>query len=198
MKSALREALLIACVGMLLALAANALSPRGVNLSRDYFPPIAPLAQSASAAVETNAPPQTNALALRLAAKGLQLISVERVAELMNDPRAQTGGVIFIDARNDRAYKEGHLPGAYQLDYYKPAQYLPEVLPASLVAELIVIYCNGGECEDSEFTAQFLTSAGVPAQKLFVFGGGFHEWKTRGLPLETGERGSGTEREGAK
>jgi rhodanese-related sulfurtransferase len=54
-----------------------------------------------------------------------------------------------------------------------------------------VVYCNGGECEDSEFAAIMLRDAGVPREMLFVFAGGIVEWKAAGLPVETGPRGSG-------
>jgi rhodanese-related sulfurtransferase len=49
----------------------------------------------------------------------------------------------------------------------------------------------GGECEDAEYTALLLRDAGIPAQKLFVYGGGFDDWAASHLPLEQGDRNSG-------
>jgi rhodanese-related sulfurtransferase len=55
----------------------------------------------------------------------------------------------------------------------------------------VVVYCSGGECEDSEFAAIMLRDAGVPRDILFVYAGGILEWKATGLPVETGARLSG-------
>ncbi|HWH72296.1 MAG TPA: rhodanese-like domain-containing protein, partial [Candidatus Sulfotelmatobacter sp.] len=55
----------------------------------------------------------------------------------------------------------------------------------------IVVYCNGGNCEDSELAATMLRDAGIPKDKLLVYGGGMTEWTTNGLPVELGQRKSG-------
>ena len=98
---------------------------------------------------------------------------------------------MFIDARNDEHYQEGHIPGAYQFDHYRAAQYFATVLPVCQAADQVVVYCTGGHCEDSEFAALFLRDAGIPAAKLLVYGGGITEWTANGLPIEVGARKSG-------
>jgi rhodanese-related sulfurtransferase len=55
----------------------------------------------------------------------------------------------------------------------------------------VVVYCNGGECEDSEFAAIMLRDAGVPREALFIYAGGITEWKAQRLPMEAGARRSG-------
>ena len=98
---------------------------------------------------------------------------------------------VFIDARDDRHYEEGHVPGAYQFDRYYPEKHLPAVLPACLTAMKVVVYCTGGSCEDSEFAALALKEAGVPQDRLLVYAGGMTEWGANGWPVEAGERQSG-------
>jgi rhodanese-related sulfurtransferase len=105
------------------------------------------------------------------------------------------GLVLFVDARDDRHFQEGHIPGAHQLDHFRPENYLSAVLAVCTSAEKIVVYCNGGDCEDSEFTAIMLTQAGVPADRLFIYAGGISEWKQHGEPVELGARGSGVMKE---
>jgi rhodanese-related sulfurtransferase len=192
------EAVLVVVVGAVIGFAANALSPRGLNLSRDYFP-------DALASTNTTVhPPGTNVmdaaeanpLAARLAAQGLNLATHADVTQVFSDPKYQQGLFIIIDARKDEVYREGHIPGACQLDYYRPENHLPSVLPAAQIAEEIIVYCKGGQCEDSEFIARLLASAGIPASKIFVYGEGFDEWANRGMPIETGEKGSGLIRGG--
>jgi rhodanese-related sulfurtransferase len=189
---------LVALAGLVLAFIANALSPRGLALSRNYFPGqtngavAAPLiAPSPPAADGTNPASAAQLLAARLEEKGLHIADSNRVARLVHDPRYQQELVVFVDARDDEHYQAGHVPGAFQLDPFRPEQYLPAVLPACQSAEEIVVYCNGGDCEDSEFAAITLRDAGIAPQKLWVYPGGFAEWTTNNLPVEIGARNSG-------
>lgn len=127
----------------------------------------------------------------QLQAEGIQLAGSNQVLQLFQDPRAQQGLVLFVDARNDAKYQAGHIPGAYQLDFYYPEKYLGTVLPLCQVAEQVVIYCYGGDCVDSARTAELLSSAGIPKTKLQVYTGGISEWQANRLQVEVGERGSG-------
>lgn len=102
---------------------------------------------------------------------------------------------MFLDARDEAHYQAGHIPGAHLFDHYRAPNYLPTVLPVCLVAETILVYCNGGDCEDSEFAAVTLREVGVPGDKLGVLVGGFQQWETNGLPVELGVRNSGQLRE---
>jgi len=206
-KRVLLEAVLVAALGTAMALVANGLSPRGLKLTRDYFPgsnrfgSSAPPATNSAKGVEGASPAQPSAAEMaltRLREKGLQIVDCKQAQELYNDPRFAQGAVIFIDARNDEHYQKGHIPGAWQFDRYHPENYLAAVLPVCQLAQQVVVYCAGGDCEDSEFAALFLRdSAQVPGEKLFVFTGGWNEWTERALPVETGGRNSG-QRGGSK
>ena len=97
----------------------------------------------------------------------------------------------LIDARHLANYRESHIPGAYLYDRYDKGADPSQLLAAAGVAERIIVYCNGGSCEDSEFAAMDLRQMGIDAAKLFVFVGGISEWKRSGGPLEAGDRASG-------
>jgi rhodanese-related sulfurtransferase len=192
-----REALLVLVGGILLGLVANLLSPRGLNLRRDYFEKAAPVQRGTQAAgtgipltrsVQTNASPDTAAAAGRTL-DGFQVIAAEEVFRLIGDPRYAQRLVILIDARDDRHYQQAHIPGALQFDRYYPEKYLPAVLPSALNAEQVIVYCNGGRCEDSELAANALKEAGVPAERIYIFAGGITEWQSKQWPVE---QGSGT------
>ncbi len=197
--SILLEACLVAVIGAGVSLAANQFSPRGLKLSRNYYPTGAPqtTAPVAVAPPATNASPATaepsaaSLLSERLRGKGLQEISRPDVEKLSRDPRLLAGIIVMIDARDPEHFQAGHIPGAYELDPYHPELQLPVVLPACQIAEQIVVYCTGGECEDADTAALLLRDAGVPAKKIFVYGGGFDEWHGARLPLERGDRNSG-------
>jgi rhodanese-related sulfurtransferase len=191
-KQLLREALLVGTAGVLVAFAANALSPRGLKLSRNYSPGGA-LAGSRmpGSGSNSNGSPSTEILAQQFRAEGLQLADSNLVAKLFGTVGNGQSQVVFVDARDDEHYQAGHIPGAFQLDHYHPEPYLPAVLPVCQVAEKIIVYCKGGSCEDSEQTAIFLRDAGVPKERLFVYAGGFDEWTSNHMPVQTGQREGG-------
>jgi rhodanese-related sulfurtransferase len=143
------------------------------------------------AQASTNQEPILNDVDQRLKDKGLQPASRARALELFHDPRYQEGRIVFVDARNGEHYEEGHIPGALQLDPYHPEQQMSGVLTACQAAEEVVVYCAGGDCEDADTTAILLREAGVPNQKLFVYGGGYTDWTENNLPVEQGARNSG-------
>ena len=194
-KRVLLEALAVAVIGAILAFLANGLSPRGVKLARDYGPlrmlPAPSGTNTAVKPVGTNAPSAEETLAAALKAQGLQLAGSNQVLQLFRDPGLEQGLIAFVDARHKEEYDAGHVPGAYLLDYYHREEYLPNVLPVCQLALHVVVYCNGGDCDDSVRTAMMLRDLGVTKARLYVYGGGFTEWRTNALPIETGERKSG-------
>jgi rhodanese-related sulfurtransferase len=193
------ETVLVAAVGAAFAFAANQISPLGLALTRDYFPsgmmhsvrPVASdeLPDVAGTNFRTLFPAQL--LAAQMKEKGLQLMDVPRLLQLFHDPRFKKDAIVFIDARDEEHYQQGHIPGAYEFDPYRPEKYFDTVLPVCQKSEQIVVYCSGGDCDDSESAAVLLRDVGIPNQKLFVYSGGITEWATNGLPVETGARNSG-------
>lgn len=204
----LLECVLVAVVGAAFAFVANEVSPRGLRLARNYFPganqslqPIAAATNLVRAGGGTNTAPFSVAefVAARLKSKGLQLVKLDQMKRLLHDPGYEQDSIVFIDARDDQNYQAGHIPGAYQLDHYHPENYIANVLPVCQTATQIVVYCTGGDCEDSEFTAITLRDAAkIPIEKLFVYAGGMNEWTTNNLPIEIGARKNGNLRDANK
>lgn len=204
-KNLLRQALLVGVLGAAFAIGANAISPRGLKLSQNYFligedKFATNQTHSVVPASTNNAPPvvavtNSNAPTLiafpRLNDKGLQAIDTAQATRFYNDPRRQSDALVFVDARNEDNYQAGHIPGAYELDPYHPEKYLDKVVPVCQNAEVVVVYCTGNECEDSELSAILLRNIGIPNDKIFVYAGGYTDWTAAHLPVETGERASG-------
>jgi rhodanese-related sulfurtransferase len=192
------EAVVVALAGAAFAFAANELSPRGLNLGRNYFsggdgPSVSPLHLSPPPQLNptTNQDDGAAEIDQRLKDKGLQPIGRVQTERLFRDPRHEQGLVVFVDARDEDHYRDGHIPGAYELNPYHPEKELGNVLAPCQVAAQVVVYCTGGDCEDADSTAILLRDAGIASQKLFVFGGGYTEWTEHHLPAERGERNSG-------
>jgi rhodanese-related sulfurtransferase len=198
--SILLEAVLVAVVGAAFALAANRISPQGLSLARDYFPTETNDRMRASAGVTLpETAPGTNATALSSPPPpaapnpppALQMVDRLRAVELFHNSHLKAGAIVFVDARDEEHYLGGHIPGAYEFDPYHPENFFPAVLPVCRAAEQIVVYCNGGDCDDSKTAALLLRDVGTPNQKLFIYTGGITEWTNNHLPLETGARNSG-------
>jgi len=194
----LLEAAIVVATGMALAFAANQISPRGLALVRNYFPTGTNNFVRATANVGASAAGAgTNAasvslsqpLAAQMKQAGLQLVDGRQAAQLFHDSHLNRG-IVFIDARDQPYYRESHIPGAYEFDPYHPEKYFPVVLPLCRTAQQIVVYCNGGDCDDSQTAALLLRDVGVPNRNIFVYGGGIAEWTNNRLPVETGDRNS--------
>ncbi len=207
----LAEALLVGAVALGLGFAANALNPDGLAIRRDYFRTAEPApassqpaspdsiesvppAHSESAASEA-APPafadaQEAATAERLRERDLQPWTHAQAVAAFEDPMYAAGGSLFVDARKDEEYEQGHVPGAWPLDHYHLERHLDEVLAVARDALQIVVYCNGKDCEDSELAALDLIGFGVDPSRVAVYVGGWEAWRAAGLPVETGPRGA--------
>ena len=86
--------------------------------------------------------------------------------------------VIFIDARSEEYFNEGHIPNAICKDDFD-----------SLVVQLenilgmddpFVVYCSDDDCGSSEELSYELQSYGF--NNIYLFKGGWKEWQNAGLP----------------
>ncbi len=144
-------------------------------------------ASTANAPLDAKASPNNVSASKRIEHE-FQDASFEFVQEVFEDPNTEFGINIFLDARNDDSYAEGHIPGAFQCDHYRLEDYILPVLSAAETAEKIVVYCNGGDCEDSVLLCRELVAAGVAYEKLYLFAGGIEEWEKNEMPLTEGSK----------
>lgn len=111
------------------------------------------------------------------------VIGFDEVAAIVNDG-TRVGADVFIDARDDGPFHAGHIPGAVQYWPYEGEYYIEQALSMALPAERVILYCNGGECEDSHFAAQELLTNGVSPAQIYIYEGGWEEWSQKGMPIE--------------
>lgn len=202
------EFMLINLVGCLLGLTANHFNYDRLLLSRDYFhqtttaekrPAATGTTTDTTIQTNTSSDPTTDAqleaLKQRLNHHGIQLIPFEEMKTLYEDPGYPAGVYVLVDARDDKLYRKGHIPGAFLVDHYRIERYIPLVLDFCRAAEKIVVYCNGGECDDSEFVALDLLREGIDPGRIFVYAQGFMDWEERGMPVELDEQHSGVYKE---
>ncbi len=113
-----------------------------------------------------------------------QEIKFADVVDILNDPDTDMGLNVFVDARNPGDYAEGHIPCAIRCDPYEVAACIDDVLEVALAADKVIVYCGGGECEDSIFMCRELVAAGVEFEALYLYAEGWTEWTANEQPVE--------------
>lgn len=199
-KKALLEFLIIGAVGVAVGLTANSVRGSGLRLTKNYFDrsglaPIQPAAASSTEGAAEAVPDDSEGREAPAPDQGeahpshpYKVVDLSEVAAILEDPNTKIGLNVFVDARNDEAFENGHIPGAVQFDHFHMENHLDAVLIAVQAAEKIVVYCNGGDCEDSIFVCADLVGLGVPFDSLYLFAEGWAAWSAGDMPVETGRR----------
>lgn len=208
-KILLVEALVLIVVSAALGLTANGFAPRALRLYKDYFPKRHNAANRASDAGTSTQPAAakqgdgkpssadasadtSEGLSVDVSSAmnhGLQSLSSRVVAKYAEDAPNSNGQVVFVDARSDSDYADGHIPGALHVYHYDQEKYLPDVLPALENAEVVVVYCGGGDCEDSIYLAtDLIYEHQLPYDHVFLYEGGMHDWLAKHRAVRTGDQ----------
>jgi thiosulfate/3-mercaptopyruvate sulfurtransferase len=111
----------------------------------------------------------------------------------IDEVAARLGEVAIVDVRTSHEYdgtlgkpcdpRQGHIPGAVNLDLYRLMNMAPDDVHAELGLERgaeVVAYCHGGS--RSAIAAQMLRALGYDARN---YEGSWHEWSRHDdLPVE--------------
>jgi rhodanese-related sulfurtransferase len=105
--------------------------------------------------------------------------------------RLQEAGALFLDARRSSVYETGHIAGAENVAVWEhdADARIQAILGKSAEKEeydrIIVIYCSGGNCNDSERLAEKLAMVGF--FNVYLYKDGYHAWMESGLPIRRGK-----------
>jgi rhodanese-related sulfurtransferase len=108
-------------------------------------------------------------------------LGLMQVKELFDQKAAR-----FVDARDAKTYASGHIAGARSLPLGEIDARLPRFIADVPPAATLVVYCNGYDCHDSRELGVKLLRAGY--RSVYVFDGGYPEWRDAGYPAEGGKR----------
>ncbi|MFP4349845.1 MAG: rhodanese-like domain-containing protein [Thermodesulfobacteriota bacterium] len=92
--------------------------------------------------------------------------------------------ILFVDARPENQYQEGHLPDALIIPWQEVDRYFMEAAEQLEEGKTIVTYCDGESCDLSHELALFLKDMGFADVRVLV--NGWTVWKRAGLPTEGG------------
>lgn len=168
----------IILVGSIVALGFNSVrTDVRIKLSRNYFK----IAERASSESEQGSTEDGSDSRLK---HPYAVVTLDDMIDMVDSEAHYNGDIVLLDARNEEDYSENHIPRAFHVDNYNVDKCLDDVQPYLDSAEIIVVYCGGGECEDSIFLATELEARGVSFDKLRLFEGGLKSWQDADLPLE--------------
>lgn len=160
--SVLKGSTLVLALSLVVGLAVNALSPRGIPLMGQWDPDAGVVMADPDKFSRTRALELGNPLKLR------RMI--------------QSGNLVLIDARQEISYDQGHLPGALSFPLYDFNKNLAALRQAVSSDLPVVVYCSGVSCQDSHKFAEKLVSLGL--ENVMVYSGGFQEWAEMGFEVE--------------
>lgn len=105
-----------------------------------------------------------------------QMISSDEVWSLF-----QTGSALFVDSRHDFDFKAGHIKGAINVPL-KDFDLSKSPLKDVVRDKLLVIYCDGADCNSSIELSVRLAKEGFKNVRISF--GGWREWFAAKRPVE--------------
>ncbi len=96
-------------------------------------------------------------------------------------------GAVFVDARRSSQYEEGHIRGARSIPIFETAllaERLDQLAFEVAQEEPVVVYCNGGDCQDSHMLAERLWSEGF--MNVLIYRDGYPNWLKMGGAIAEG------------
>lgn len=89
---------------------------------------------------------------------------------------------LFLDARSQDLFAEGHIQGAFSLPWDEFEQRFAPVLATISQETLLITYCDGESCGLSRDLAIALLEKGYTNVRVLV--NGWTLWQERGLPID--------------
>jgi len=96
--------------------------------------------------------------------------------------KIEAGEAIVLDARSPAEFEAGHILGATNLPEEHFMEYYPEVAEPLPREFPLIVYCQGGLCDQSHEVLKQLEEFGF--QELYLFKEGWEKWEELGYPTE--------------
>jgi rhodanese-related sulfurtransferase len=120
---------------------------------------------------------------------GIRFITLAETEDLFAQRMQGAEGLLFVDSRRTDDFTAGHIPGALNVPLeraQRPGKKEAGPDGSGMLdfpgAQILVIYCEGGDCQTSIALAKIIHDRGY--QDIRIFAGGWAEWSAAGLPEE--------------
>ena len=161
-RQTIKEIIILMGVAVTLAFAVNTFSPSGIALVGQW--------DTAKGVITAEPRPA--------AERKLEEIDSAAWAKEIFDK----GHVLFIDARSQDNFEQGHIARAVSLPLGQYDEKINTFLSRHALDQPLITYCSGRTCEDSHNLARLLSEAGFTDVRIFI--DGFPAWKAEGYPVE--------------
>jgi len=106
-------------------------------------------------------------------------VSVEEAAVMFSHK------AVFIDARPEMYYNEGHIKGALNIPWHDVEDAFFEVMGDTPLDTSIITYCDGATCDLCDKLAVFMCDLGF--SQVSALANGWTVWNQHRLPIEFGD-----------
>ncbi|HKZ15954.1 MAG TPA: rhodanese-like domain-containing protein [Geobacteraceae bacterium] len=93
---------------------------------------------------------------------------------------------VLVDARDDLVFGREHIKGAVPMPVGLFDRRIADFTAKVPLSAAVVVYCSGYGCHDSMTIGKKLMARGY--RQVFVYEGGYPEWKDAGLPVESAKQ----------
>jgi len=111
--------------------------------------------------------------------EGIRKIDLREAHRLFEGRRG-----VFVDARTEEQFREGHIPGAHVLTQDSFDESVSAFLALIPLDTPLVTYCDSEGCGSSREVAELLHEEGY--KDIGLFEGGWDQWVKAGYPREKG------------
>jgi rhodanese-related sulfurtransferase len=108
---------------------------------------------------------------------GIVFITRAEVEDLIH-----SGQAVAVDSRTQAEFSAGHIPGAINVPLDSSERALADLAAKYPLGQLLVVYCEGGDCQTSTALARLIYDKGF--RDIRVYQGGWTDWTAAGLPAE--------------
>ena len=190
-KQIMIETVVLSVIAIVLGAAVNTVRAKGsIDWTKNYFAVTGETAKPAAPTKPLDDPlgdrathVDGGATVSKHEASPYQPIALTELKEMVGSGDWNSGRWLFVDARGEGLYLEGHIEGAVRCDPYQVTENIDTVMSQAEGAEKVVVYCEGGDCEDSVFMCRELLDAGVGQDQVYLYAGGWEEWTANDLPI---------------
>ncbi len=93
-----------------------------------------------------------------------------------------SGRAMFLDARSQWEFEQGHIQGAVSMPVDEFDYWFPQLESKLRAAPNLITYCDGERCPLGHELTEKLQAQGL--DNVFVLKNGWTRWNTEGLPVE--------------